>query len=155
MNQRHQWHQRLPLRFRGCKQSVSHHTVANHHNMTALCLCVARKISSASPARACMSASIASLSFVVARSSPVPSLALRMGSNDQCDDNQCCPSFGGCLRWHHPGVEPAAQCASTRGNSPVLTHSKNRQTDSSFLISRVVPFSVGRVICLVGSVCKD
>ena len=24
----------------------------------------------------------------------------------------------GCLRWHHPGVEPAAQCASTRENSP-------------------------------------
>ena len=57
--------------------------------MTALCLCVARKMSSASPAPACMSASIASLSFVVAslsihsaccfrvssRSSPVPSLA--------------------------------------------------------------------------------
>ena len=40
------------------------------------------------------------------------------GSNDQCDGNQCCPSFGGCLRWHHPGVEPAAQCASTRENSP-------------------------------------
>ena len=35
-------------------------------------------MSSASPAHACMSASIASLSFVVARSSPVPSLALRM-----------------------------------------------------------------------------
>ena len=32
-------------------------------------------MSSASPARACMSASIASLSFVVAHSSPVPSLA--------------------------------------------------------------------------------
>ena len=48
--------------------------------MTALCLCVVRKMSSASPARACMSASIASLSFVVVRSSPVPSLALRMGS---------------------------------------------------------------------------
>ena len=75
-------------------------------------------MSSASPARACMSASIASLSFVVAHSSPVPSLALRMGSNDQCDGNQCCPSFGGGPRWHHPGVEPAAQCASTRGNSP-------------------------------------
>ena len=36
-------------------------------------------MSSASPARACMLASIASLSFVVARSSPVPSLALRTG----------------------------------------------------------------------------
>ena len=63
--------------------------------MTALCLCVARKMSSASPARACMSASIASLSLVVASLSihstcvivvsilhifsPVPSLALRMG----------------------------------------------------------------------------
>ena len=34
--------------------------------VTALCLCVARKMSSASPGRACMSASIASLSFVVA-----------------------------------------------------------------------------------------
>ena len=76
--------------------------------MTALCLCVVRKMSSASPARACMSASIASLSFVVARFSPVPSVALRMGSNDQCDGNQCCPSFGGSRRWHHPGVEPAA-----------------------------------------------
>ena len=74
-------------------------------------------MSSASPARACMSASIASLSFVVARSSPVPSLALRIGSNDQCDGNQCCPSFGGCPHGHHPGVEPAAQCASTRENS--------------------------------------
>ena len=65
-------------------------------------------VSSASPARACMLASIASLSSVVARSSPVPSLALRTGSNDQCDGNQCCPSFGGCPRGHHPGVEPAA-----------------------------------------------
>ena len=27
------------------------------------------------------------------RFSPVPSLALRMGSNDQCDGNQCCSSF--------------------------------------------------------------
>ena len=54
------------------------------------------------------------------RFSPVPSLALRMGQNDQCDGNQCCPSFGGCLRWHHPGVEAAAQCASTRGNSQGL-----------------------------------
>ena len=34
--------------------------------MTALCLCVARKMSSVSPPRACMSVSIASLSFVVA-----------------------------------------------------------------------------------------
>ena len=85
--------------------------------MTALCLCVVRKMRSASPARACMSASIASLSFVVARSSPVPSLALRIGSNDQCDGNLCCPSFGGCPRGHHPGVELAAQCASTRENS--------------------------------------
>ena len=85
--------------------------------MTALCLCVARKMSSASPARACISASIASLSFVLARFSPVPSLALRTGSNDQCDGNQCCHSFGGCPRGH-PGVEPAAQCVSTRGNSP-------------------------------------
>ena len=75
-------------------------------------------LESASPARACMSASIASLSFVVARSLPVPSLALRIGSNDQCDGNHCCPSFGGCPRGHHPGVEPAAQCASTRENSP-------------------------------------
>ena len=32
------------------------------------------------------------------RFSPVPSLALRIGSNDQCDGNQCCFSFGGCLR---------------------------------------------------------
>ena len=70
------------------------------------------------PIDADMHASIASLSFVVARSSPVPSLAIRMESSDQCDGNQCCPSFGGCLRWHHSGVEPAAQCASTRGNSP-------------------------------------
>ena len=53
-------------------------------------------MSSTSPARACMSASIASLSFVVAHSSPVPSLALRTGSNDQCDGSQCCPSFGRC-----------------------------------------------------------
>ena len=47
-----------------------------------------------------------------------PSLALRIGSNDQCDSNQCCSSIGGCLRWHHPGVELAAQCVSTRENSP-------------------------------------
>ena len=86
--------------------------------MTALCFCVARKMSSASPARACMSASIASLSSVVARSSPVPSLALRIGSNDQCDGNHCSPSFGGCPRGHRPRVELAAQCASTRENSP-------------------------------------
>ena len=35
------------------------------------------------------------------RFSPVPSLAFRMWSNDQCDGNQCCPSFGGCLCRHH------------------------------------------------------
>ena len=75
-------------------------------------------MSSASPARACMSASIASLSFVVAHSSPVPSLALRTGSNGQCDGSQCCPSFGGCPRGHHPGVELAARFDSTRENSP-------------------------------------
>ena len=63
--------------------------------MTALCLCVARRMKAQRHQR-----------------------ALRMGSNDQCDGNQCCPSFGGCPRGHHPGVEPAAQCASTRGNSP-------------------------------------
>ena len=28
------------------------------------------------------------------------------------------PVFGGCPRGHHPEVEPAAQCASTRENSP-------------------------------------
>ena len=94
------------------------YTGAHHHHDSTLPLCRSQNESSASPARACISASIASLSFVLARFSPVPSLALRMGSNDQCDGNQCCPSFGGCLRWHHPGVEPAAQCASTRGNSP-------------------------------------
>ena len=71
-----------------------------------------------SAVRACMSASIAPLSSVVARSSPVPSLALRIGSNDQCDGNQCCPSFGGSPRGHHPGVEPAARFDSTLENSP-------------------------------------
>ena len=34
-------------------------------------------------------------------SSPVPSLALRVASNDQCDGSQCCPSFGEGLRRHH------------------------------------------------------
>ena len=43
--------------------------------MTALCHCVARKMSSASPARACMSASIASLSFVAA-SLPIHSICV-------------------------------------------------------------------------------
>ena len=139
--------------------------------MTALCLCVARKMSSASPTRACMSASIASLSFVVASSSirsfrcfhvssrfsPVPSLALRIGSNDQRDGSQCCPSFGGCPR-DHPGVEPAAQCASTRENSPG-SDSLQGLTDSQLFLDSTGgaawPFSVGRVICLVSSVSKD
>ena len=56
--------------------------------------------------------------LAVAHPSPVPSLALRIGSNDQRDGSQCCPSFGGCPRGHHSGVEPAAPCASTRENSP-------------------------------------
>ena len=88
--------------------------------MTALCLCVLRKMRTASPARACMSASIALLSFVfvVACSWPVPSLALRMGSNDLCDSNLCCPSFRGCPRGHHPGVEFAARFDTTRENAP-------------------------------------
>ena len=30
---------------------------------------------------------------------------------------KCCPSFGGSLRRHHPGVELAAQFASTSENS--------------------------------------
>ena len=115
-------------------------------------------VSSASPACACMSASIASLSFVVARSSPVPSLALRIGSNDQCDGNQCCPSSGGCLRWHHPGVELAARFASTRENSPG-SDTKQGFTDSQLFLASTGgaawPFSVGRVICLVSSVSKD
>ena len=93
--------------------------------MTALCLCVVRKMSSASPARACMSASIASLSFVVARSSPVPSLALRIGSNGQCDGSQCCPSFGGCLRWHHPGWSLRLNVPQHGKTHQVLTHSKD------------------------------
>ena len=52
-SQQHQRHQGLPL-LQSSKPS------------SALCLCVARRMSSASPARACMSASIALLSFVVA-----------------------------------------------------------------------------------------
>ena len=105
-----------------------------------------------------MSASIASLSFVVARFSPVPSLALRIGTNYQCDGNQCCPSFGGCLRWHQSGVEPAAQCASTRGNSPG-SDTQQGLTDSQLFLDSTGgaawPFSVGRVTCLVSSASKD
>ena len=103
--------------------------------MTPLCFCVARKMRLASPARACMSrvnrVVVVCCCFHVhqfhlctccvhlsSRLSPVQSLALRTGSNDQCDGNQCCPSFEGCPRWHHPGVELVAQCASTRRNSP-------------------------------------
>ena len=130
-------------------------TGANHQRDYTLPLCRAQKescgaqsrtrsqgISKASPGRACMSVSIASimsrrascvipcqsrphrlllvqkeLSFVVAslsirssrcfhvssRSSPVPSLALRMGSNDRCDGKPCCPSFGGSPHRHHQG----------------------------------------------------
>ena len=43
---------------------VVYHIREHTTTMTALCLCVVRKMSSASPARACMSSSIASLSFV-------------------------------------------------------------------------------------------
>ena len=95
-----------------------HITGAGHHHDSTLPLCRSQNELGVTSARAYMSASIASLSFVVPRFSPVPSHALRMGSNDQCDGNLCCPSFGGCPRGHHPGVEPAAQCASTRENSP-------------------------------------
>ena len=58
---------------------------------------------------------------VSSRSSPVPSLALRMGSNDHCDGNQCCPSFGGSLSRHHQEWSLAAQFASTRENSLMLS----------------------------------
>ena len=59
---------------------------------------------------------------VSSRSSPVPSLALRIGSNDQCDGNQCCPSFGGCLRCTQEWRLNVPQHGETH---QVLTCSKN------------------------------
>ena len=151
---------------RGCKQSVSC-TVANHQRDSTLPLCRAQKescgaqsgtrsqgISPASPARAFMSVSIASVSTLVgservvvfaslsirtsrcfhvsSRSSPLPSLALRMGSNDQCDGNQCCPSFGGSPRRHH-------QEWSLRLNLPL--HGKDSPCSDTVRIDRLTALS--------------
>ena len=43
----------------------------------------------------------------------------------------------GCPRWHHPGMEPAAQCASTGLKSP--GQCKDSQIDNSFSSPQVVP----------------
>ena len=83
--------------------------------MTALCLCVA------------CTASIASLYLCNCcfHSSPVPSLALRMGSNDQCDGNQCCPSLGGCLCKHHQEWSLRLDLTQHGKTHQVLTYCKN------------------------------
>ena len=107
--------------------------------MTALCLC--RSQSELGVIRTRMHVRVCCFHFhpfhlclccvnVSSRFSPVPSLALRIGSHDQCDGNQCCPSFGGCLRWH-----------------PELT---DRLTGGAGC-----PFSVGGVICLVRSLLTN
>ena len=62
---------------------------------------------------------------VSSRSSPVPSLALRTGSNDQCDGNQGCPSFGGSLRRHHQERSLRLDLPQHGKTHQVLTHSKN------------------------------
>ena len=62
---------------------------------------------------------------VSSRSVPVPSLALRMGSNDQCDGTQCCPSFGGSLRRHHQEWSLRLNLLQHGKSHQVLTHSKN------------------------------
>ena len=113
------------------EQSVSC-TVANHHHDSTLPLCRSQNELGVSSAHVHVRVSrvvVVCCCFTVhpfylcrccvhsSRFSPVPSLALRMGSNDQCG-NQCCPSFGGCLCRHHPKVETAAHCASTREKSP-------------------------------------
>ena len=56
---------------------------------------------------------------------PVPSLALRIGSNEQCDGNQCCPSFGGSLRKHHQEWSLRLNLPQHWNTHQVLTHSKN------------------------------
>ena len=88
-------------------------------------------------------------SWFSSRSSPVPSLALCVGSSDQCDCNRSCPSFQGslhrpfsCLHTDAcamllllvtmhlaavpspPGVESAASFDSTRENLPGLDTEK-------------------------------
>ena len=115
--------------------------------MTARCLCVVRKMSSASPARTCMSASIASLSFVVARFSPVHRLHSEWGQMT----NATAINAVTVLEDVHVGT---TQEWSLRLNVPqhvkthqVLTHSKDG--------GAAWPFSVGGVLCLVSSVSKD
>ena len=58
-------------------------------------------------------------------SSPVPSLALRMGSNDQCDGNQCCPSLGGCLCRHHQEWSWRLDLTQHGKTHQVLTYCQN------------------------------
>ena len=90
------------------------YTVANHHHDSTLLLCRSLNELGVTSARACPRQSfvVVCCCFPVrpfypynccvhsSRISPVPSLALRMGSSDQCDGNQCCLSFGGCLCRH-------------------------------------------------------
>ena len=60
-----------------------------------------------------------------------------MGSNDQCDGNQCCPSFGGSLRRHHQEWSLRLNLTQQgKTHHQVLTR-KSCRIDSSFLIPRV------------------
>ena len=95
-----------------------HMTGASHHHDSTLPLCRSQNELGVTSAR--VHVRVNRVVVVCCCTFLASSIActLRIGSNDQCDGNLCCPSFGGCPRGHHPGVEPAAQCASTRENSP-------------------------------------
>ena len=132
---------------RGCKQSVSFSGAPHRHDST-LPLCRSQNELGVTSARVHVRVCCSHVHpfhlclccvHLSSRFSPVPSLALRIGSNDQCDGYQCCPSFGGSLRWHHPGVELAARLTQHGETHQVLTHRKDSQIDSSFLIPWMVP----------------
>ena len=83
-------------------------------------------------------------------SSPVPSLALCVGSNDQCDGNQCCPSFGGSLRRHHQ--EWSLRLDSSFLIPGVVLRGHSQLVES--FVWLVPPVRIDRLIALSLSWCK-
>ena len=152
-NQRHQPHQRLPLLQRGQPCACYHQrdsasvsrtnrklwcTIRDQepgYQLSVTCARVQVRVNRASTLLVQKELSfvvVASLSIrssrcfhVFSRSSPVPSFALRLGSNDQCDGNQWCPSFGGSLRKHHQEWSLRFNLLQHVKTHQVLTHRKN------------------------------
>ena len=113
-------------------------------------------MSSASPARACMSASIASLSFVVARFSQFHRLHSEQGQMINATAINAVPVLEEVYAGTTQEWSLRLDLTQHGETHEVLTH---RFTDSQLFLASTGgaawPFSVGRVVCLVSSVSKD